>query len=261
MRSGKLAALIPAYDAEAWLGDVVERTVQQLECVLVVDDGSSDQTSSVAARAGASVVRHPANRGKGHALTTGFRELFDSGYEAVVTLDADGQHLPEQIPRLTRAFDNDPETDLVLGTRSHLFDQMSSLRRMSNTLSSRIISLVAGCPLADVQTGFRIYTRRLVEEVPFWPGRFESESAVVVRAARAGYKVVNVPIELGFVDGRQTSHYRPLLDSLSIARGVARARFTRRQQISQPQALAARDLTRSELAASELSSTKLAGDG
>ncbi len=219
----ELAAAIPAFQAAASVGEVVRRTRQVLGEVLVVDDGSSDGTAAAARAAGAEVISHPANRGKGAALGTAFRALFERGRAAVVTLDADGQHLPEEIPKLIEAAR--AGADLVLGTRDHLFGEMVRRRRVANRLSSWAISWAAGRPLADVQTGFRLYTRRLLEATGFPESRFEAESAVVVRAARLGLVIVAVPVRLGFADGRTTSHFRPLVDSLRIARGVMRARL------------------------------------
>jgi len=140
----------------------------------------------------------------------------------VVTLDADGQHLPEEIPKLLAAA---AQGDLVLGVRDHLFGEMSAIRRLSNRLSSKVISFAAGQYLSDIQTGFRLYSKRLIDAVGFPEARFEAESAVVVRAARRGFTVVTVPVRLGFTDGRTTSHYRPLVDSFRIAGAVARARL------------------------------------
>lgn len=220
-----IAALVPAYQAGRTVAEVVERTLAVLGRVLVVDDGSEDDTGERAAAAGAEVTRLEINRGKGRALRTGFESLFGRGVEAVVTLDADGQHLPEEIPLLVRSFLLG--TDLVLGARDHLFDQMVPLRRLSNYLSSKAISLAAGEPIADVQTGFRLYSRRLFERVRFPEPRFEAESAVVVRAARSGLRIRSVPIRLAEPDGRSTSHYRPIVDSLRIAIAVTRARLER----------------------------------
>lgn len=220
-----LAVLIPAYQAGGTVGDVVARSLVIVPRVLVVDDGSTDETSDAARDAGADVLRLERNSGKGTALRTGFRELLGSGVDAVLTLDADGQHLPEELPALAaRAAGG---ADLVLGSREHLFAEMCGLRRASNRLSSRAISLFAGVPLTDVQTGFRLYTRRLLERVGFPGRRFEAESAVVVRAARAGLTIETVPVRLGRPDGRSTSHYRPLVDSLRIAGAVVRARLAR----------------------------------
>ncbi|HET6898754.1 MAG TPA: glycosyltransferase family 2 protein [Vicinamibacteria bacterium] len=219
----RIAAAIPAFQAAASVADVVRRTRTVIEDVLVVDDGSTDGTGDAARGAGADVVAHVANRGKGAALVTAFRTLFARGCDAVVTLDADGQHLPEEIPRLLEAARDGAH--LVLGTRDHLFAEMVAARRVANRLSSLAISWAAGQPLSDVQTGFRLYARRLVEATGFPETRFDAESAVVVRASRRGFRIVAVPVRLGFADGRTTSHYRPLVDSLRIARSVLRARL------------------------------------
>lgn len=215
-----MAAAIPAYQAAPSVGAVVAGTLRLLPDLLVVDDGSTDGTAAAARAAGARVVSLPRNQGKGAALAVAFRDLFAQGFDAVVTLDADGQHLPEEIPKLLAV---PADADLVLGVRDHLFGEMSGLRRVSNRLSSAAISFAAGQRVSDVQTGFRRYSRRLLDAVGFPEARFEAESAVLVRAARRGFRIAVVPVHLGFADGRTTSHFRPLPDSLRIASAVIRA--------------------------------------
>jgi glycosyltransferase involved in cell wall biosynthesis len=221
----RIAATIPAYDAAVSIGAVVSRTLLVVPDLLVVDDGSRDGTMDAALEAGAEVHVLPVNRGKGAALRAAFEILFSRGFAAIVTLDADGQHLPEEIPHLLEAADG---AHLVLGSRDHLFADMGVVRRLSNRLSSRGISIAAGHPICDAQTGFRLYTRELIERTGFPEPRFEAESAVVVRAARLGLRVVSAPVRLGCVDGRATSHYRPIRDSLRIAAAVIRARVQSR---------------------------------
>ena len=232
-----VAVAIPAYQAAASVGEVVRRALALVGAapvagarvaeVLVVDDGSTDCTAAAAREEGARVVSLPGNRGTGSALAAAFADLFARGHAAVVTLDADGQHLPEEVPVLLAAWAGAALAErphLVLGSREHLFGGMGGVRRASNRVSSLLISAAAGLDLADVQSGFRLYARELVVAVGFPEARFEAESAVVVRAVRAGFRVVAVPVSLGFADGRLTSHYRPLVDSLRIARAVTAAR-------------------------------------
>jgi glycosyltransferase involved in cell wall biosynthesis len=221
----RLAVAIPAFEAARHVAGVVERCRAIVPEVVVVDDGSTDDTGRVAAEAGARILSHEVNQGKGRALRTAFEDLLGRGFDRVVTVDADGQHLPEEIPQLVAA--HEAGADLVIGTRDHLFRNMSALRRFSNTASSRAISTVAGLRLRDVQSGFRLYTAHLVRSTGFPEARFSAESAVVVRAARRGLRIVGVPIRLAVVDGRGTSHYRPLVDSLRIFAAVTQARFER----------------------------------
>lgn len=217
------AVAIPAYDARHSVEDVVRRSREHFDAVVVVDDGSTDGTGAAAAAAGARLLTHRENRGKGAALRTAFEDLLGRGYDAIVTIDADGQHLPEESGKLLEA--GCDGADLVIGSRDHLFGEMSVVRRTSNRGSSRLISAVAGQTMADIQCGFRLYTRRLIEACGFPEDRFEAESAVVVRAIAGGFRVATVPIRLGFADGRVTSHYRPCVDSARIALAVTRARI------------------------------------
>lgn len=223
LSAARFAVAIPAFEAAATVGAVVRRTLRVHPDVIVVDDGSGDGTGDAARACGVPVLVHDVNYGKGRALKTAFDHLFARGYDAVVTIDADGQHPPEELPNLVAAWASG--ADLVLGTRAHLFAEMSAVRRASNGTSSWLISHVAGAELPDCQTGYRLYTKPLVETVGFPEPRFEAESAVIVRAVRHGFKVVGVPVRLDKADGRATSHYRPVVDSLRIAGAVTRARL------------------------------------
>jgi len=221
--SGRFAVAIPAFDAAESIAAVARRTLAMAAEVVVIDDGSRDGTGDVARACGVTVLTHAVNLGKGRALKAAFDHLFARGCDAVVTIDADGQHPPEEMPKLLAPWRDG--ADLVLGTRDHLYAAMGRVRRASNGTSSWLISHVAGAELPDCQTGYRLYTRRLIETVGFPEPRFEAESAVLVRAVRAGFRVVGVPVRLDKADGRATSHYRPIVDSLRIAGAVARARF------------------------------------
>ncbi|HEX2835174.1 MAG TPA: glycosyltransferase family 2 protein [Thermoanaerobaculia bacterium] len=219
-----MIAIIPALNAERTLGKVVQATREQLADVLVIDDGSTDRTSDVAREAGAVVLRHEVNRGKGAALKTGFAYALERNGDAVITLDADGQHLPGEIPKFLAEWERS-HADLIIGGRAHLFQHMLPRRRNANRFSAWCISKAAGVPVADSQSGFRLYSSALLRALQLHTDGFDMESEVIVRAGRRGMKIVSIPIELGFVDGIATSHYKPLKDTLRIAWTVARARL------------------------------------
>jgi glycosyltransferase involved in cell wall biosynthesis len=224
MSDARIIAIIPALNAAHTIGKVVEETARQLETVLVIDDGSADATGEVARAAGAIVVRHEVNRGKGAALKTGFAWALEQHADAVITLDADGQHLPGEIPKFVTGW-SVGGADLIIGGRAHLFNQMLPRRRNANRFSAWTISKAAGVPVADSQSGFRLYSAALLRSLRLRTDGFDLESEVIVRAGRRGLRIVSIPIELGFVDGLATSHYKPLKDTLRIAWTVFRARF------------------------------------
>jgi len=218
----RIAALIPAYQAAGHLGGVLERLAgltPRLE-TLVVDDGSRDGTGEVARRAGVRVLTFPVNRGKGHALLEGFRALAD--FDGVVTLDADGQHPPECIPAFVAAAEGG--ADLVLGMRQ-LSGAMPVIRRLANGVASGWASWLAGQPVGDSQCGFRLYGRRLLERTPITPGRYEVESEVIVRAARLGFRIAQVPIPT--VYGTEESQIRTARDVPRILSVLARLTLER----------------------------------
>ena len=216
----KVAVLIPALNAERTLASVVTQARQQLEPVVVIDDGSTDRTGDVAREAGAIVLRHDVNRGKGGALKTGFAWALENGFDGVVTLDADGQHLPHEIPKFLAA-----EGDLIIGGRAHLFGGMLPRRRIANRFSAWCIAKTSGARVTDSQSGFRFYSANMLRAIELRTDGFDMESEVIVRAGRRGFHIVTIPIDLGFVDGIATSHYKPLKDTLRIAWTVTRARL------------------------------------
>ena len=206
------AAIIPAYREERHIGDVVRRTRQQLDHVVVIDDGSSDNTAGCAREAGAEVIVHSQNRGKGEAIKTGLRHWLDRQFTRVIILDADGQHLPEEIDRFLAAAASADGPAFFLGNRMNDVAAMPFVRRMVNRYMSNRISRVCGQKIPDTQCGFRTLDRQLIPELLGGAKRFDYETEMLIIASRKGYRIESVPITTVYSD--QVSNIRPVRDAL-----------------------------------------------
>ena len=216
-----VAALIPAYREERFIDDVVRRTRAQLPDVLVVDDGSPDRTAALAQAAGAEVLIHERNLGKGMAIQTGLRDLGTRGVDYVLILDADGQHLPEEIPRFLAAVAERPDKMLV-GNRMHDTRTMPWKRRLTNQFMSSQISLLCGQRVPDSQCGFRMIHRELIPRLlaASRTGRFDYETEMLILASWRGERIGAVPITT--VYGEETSSIHPVRDGARFFRLMAR---------------------------------------
>jgi len=207
-----IAAVIPAYQEQQHVGEVAQRARTRLEHVLVVDDGSTDATADRARAAGVDVVVHPQNRGKGESIKTGLRHWFDRGSEYVVLLDADGQHLPEEISRFVGAITSESGAKVFIGSRMNDTRTMPLLRRMVNRYMSNKISRVCGQQIPDTQCGFRMLHRDIIPEVLSGSSRFEYETEMLIIASRKRYRIASVPISTIYSD--EVSSINPVRDTL-----------------------------------------------
>lgn len=214
----KILAVIPAFNESERIREVIIGTREYLP-VLVVDDGSSDRTSDVARENGAQVLRQEPNQGKGAALIRGFRFALDNGYEAVVTLDADGQHDPAEIPLFIAEFVKG--ADLVIGQRD--FRKMPFPRNFSNTIGTWSFSRALGQHCPDNQSGYRLHSKRMVEEsLVSTEANFEFEVEMIVRCVISGLKLSWVPIKT--IYGEEKSHIKPIRHILHFYRIVRKTR-------------------------------------
>src|SRR5438094_10063281 len=211
-----VAVVIPAYQAAATIAEVVSRTSRAVPGATgyVVDDGSTDGTSGAGRGQGAAVLVHPRNRGKGAALATGIAAALEGGAEVIVTLDADGQHPPEEIPRLAAPVLSG-EADLALGARART-GAMPWGRRCTNWLSAALASRIGGVAVPDAQTGFRALSRGIAEAIRPTERRYDYETAFLLAALARGHRVGAAPPPTVY-DGRP-SHFRPWADTWRQAR-------------------------------------------
>jgi glycosyltransferase involved in cell wall biosynthesis len=206
------AAVIPAYQDEKHIGDIVRRTREQLEHVLVVDDGSTDRTGQRARDSGAEVIVHDQNRGKGDAIKTGMEHYFVRETAWVILLDSDGQHLPEEIDRFLSTAASSMQPTFLIGNRMNNAETMPFVRRVVNRYMSRQISRVCKQEIPDTQCGFRMLDHQLIPQLLGGGDRFDYDTEVLIIASRKGYRIVSVPITTVYTD--QVSKIRPLRDAI-----------------------------------------------
>ena len=216
-----VAALIPCYFEAKRIRDVATRVKQQLDLVLVVDDGSTDGTETEAKAAGVEVVRHTVNQGKGAAIKTGLRALAErAGIEYALVLDGDGQHAPEEIPRFLVAA-NETQAPMLVGNRMSDTKKMPFVRKMTNRWMSSQISQVCGQGVPDTQCGFRMIHRDLIPAmVAIETTKFDYETEMLVVASRQGCKIGAVPISTIYGDEKSKIH--PVRDTIRFLEMMAR---------------------------------------
>jgi glycosyltransferase involved in cell wall biosynthesis len=209
--SSRLIALIPAYNEAARVGDVIAKTRPHVDEVVVIDDGSGDDTAVVAEKAGAKVLRHEQNRGKGGAIATGLDYFGRSDAEFAILLDADGQHDPAEIKKFMETAQGE-NADVVVGTRMNDVRNMPRVRRWTNQFTSWVTGKLARREIPDSQCGYRLLRRRVLKDLKFSTARFETETEMLIQVGRAGHRIANVPIRTIYETGR-ASRIRPWRDT------------------------------------------------
>ncbi len=222
----KTLILIPAYNAGRWLNQLIERMPPDVDRtdILIVDDGSTDDTLPIAQRCGVSVTSHGRNLGKGAALKTGFDIGRSRGYDTIVTLDADLQHPPELIPSLVHAIKLG-KADLIIGARHRHGTTMSIARRISNALTSALVSWRVGQKIPDSQSGFRAIRSGILKEIQLTTSRYETETELLIKAADRGFRIGHVPIPTIYAG--ETSSIRHVVDTCRFIRLFIKLLFER----------------------------------
>ncbi|MDD5669661.1 MAG: glycosyltransferase family 2 protein [Candidatus Omnitrophica bacterium] len=215
----KTLVVIPTYNESAAIGGLVNKISGQKLDVLVIDDGSSDNTALIAGKSGAVVIINKKNLGKGAGIIIGFRYALAKGYEAVITMDGDGQHLPEEIPKFLQK-SSETSAGILIGNRMSRVKNMPLVRIFTNWFMSWILSKITGQLIPDSQCGYRLIRREVFQDLDLKTSKYETESEILIKAARKRIKIESVVIDTIYV--RHKSYINPFIDTLRFFRLLLR---------------------------------------
>lgn len=221
--SERVIALIPAYNEAARVGAVVTKAKPHVSEVVVIDDGSTDKTADVSRAAGATVLRHEQNKGKGAAIVTALEYFAKSPATFGVFLDADGQHDPGEIPKFVEAVQRE-NAGIVVGTRMSDTGAMPVVRKLTNQFTSWVTSKLARQRITDSQCGYRLVHRRVLPDLKLSTARFETETEMLIQAGRAGHRIAEVPVRTIYGQEARASHIHPLRDTVRFFKLVGKYR-------------------------------------
>ncbi len=215
----KICVVIPSYNEANTIGSLVKKICQQGLDALVIDDGSYDNTSGIAQECGAVVLRNLNNEGKGASLIKGFHYVLSKDFDAVITMDGDGQHLPEEIPYFIRLAEYS-DSGIIIGNRMSKGKNMPLVRILTNKLMSLFISFLTKQNIPDTQCGFRLIKKYVLEKIKLQTSKYEIESEIIIKASRLGFKIEHVPIKTIYKSER--SKINPVIDTLRFIKFIAR---------------------------------------
>ncbi len=220
----KLCVVIPTFNEEKTITDLIRRIRLVGLNVVIIDDGSLDGTYNAVKNFGSEVVliKNPVNLGKGASLLKGFQFALDNGYDGVITMDGDGQHDPQDIPFFTRLAQYS-DSAVIIGNRMAKTKNMPLLRLLTNKFMSWLISMVAKQKIPDTQCGFRLIKSNVLKSVTLNTGKFETESEILIRAARLGFRIESVPINTIYAG--EKSSINPFLDTIRFIRFILKELF------------------------------------
>ncbi len=210
--------IIPTYNNAATLGKVIEDVKPYTHAIIVVNDGSTDQTEAILSQTeGIVLVTYSLNRGKGWALRMGFARAVELGYRYAITIDSDGQHFAKDIPAFSEKIAQQPDA-IIIGSRNMNQDSVPAGSNFGNRFSSFWFRLETGIKMPDTQSGYRLYPVQQLESIRFFSRKYEFEIEVLVRAAWKGIPVLNVPVSVYYPSPEErVSHFRPFKDFLRIS--------------------------------------------
>jgi glycosyltransferase involved in cell wall biosynthesis len=219
MNSSDICVVIPTYNNEKTLAAVIDSVLEHIVSVIVVNDGSTDKTNEILTQyeEKIQIVSYAKNRGKGYALRCGFDCAEQMGFKYALTLDSDGQHFAEDIPRFVEAAEKNPDA-LIVGNRNLTQDNMPKKNTFANRFSNFWFALQTGTRLPDTQTGYRLYPLKKMKRLRPFTSRYEAELEMLVRCAWRGIRLISLPVRVYYApEGERVSHFRPGMDFVRIS--------------------------------------------
>ncbi len=217
-RERRVCVLIPTYNNAKSVGKVIEDVLYYTDQIVVVNDGSTDETHKVLSRfPQINVLSHPTNKGKGLALRNGFARAVEAGYEYAISIDSDGQHFPDDLPRFIETLNDHPRA-IIVGARNMDQSSVPGKSSFGNNFSNFWFKLETGISISDTQSGYRLYPIKELQSMRFFTRKYEFEIEVLVRAAWKGIEVTQVPVKVFYpAKEERVSHFRPFRDFTRIS--------------------------------------------
>ncbi|MDD5108944.1 MAG: glycosyltransferase family 2 protein [Candidatus Omnitrophica bacterium] len=213
----RTCVIIPTYNESRAIGSLISQITKLGLEVIIVDDGSRDDTAKIALSSGAKVLRNDINMGKGASLIKGYNFVIAQGFDAVISMDGDGQHSCDDITAFIHKA-KDSQNALIVGNRMSTTRGMPALRVITNRFMSALISLIIKQYIPDTQCGFRLIKKELLEKINLSTSKYETESEILIKAARLGFKIESIPIKT--IYSGQKSQINPFIDTLRFLRFI-----------------------------------------
>ncbi|MCM8791768.1 MAG: glycosyltransferase family 2 protein [Candidatus Omnitrophica bacterium] len=207
-----ICVIVPTYNEAENIAHIIKKLKNYDLEVVVIDDGSYDDTSKIAEACGAKVIKNLKNEGKGAALKKGFDYVLKNNFDAVITMDGDGQHLPEDIPKFIKRAE-ESNASIFIGNRMYDLKNMPLTRKITNLAMSAFISFIVKQYIPDTQCGFRLIKKEILERFKFTTQRYETESEILIKTAKAKYRIESLPINCVYRKYKK-SQINPLMDTL-----------------------------------------------